>query len=295
LTRREAAGADLVRKEDIMTMIKEFIKRHAVPISGGGNLLTHNLSAPLNGVKTATVDCDTRTGHLTIDRLTGGEPVLATGTLQYLAKQAPPTRTLRASNGQAQLTLRAGDTERPWFSFPWAACIGATEWRIHLNPTVQYDLTAHSGGGNVKLDLAGLAVTRVLADTGGGTMDVILPDHAANLSVAAKTGGGNVTVDIGSGLTGSSSVNAKSGAGNVVVHVPAGVAAKVHASSGIGKVTVDARFSQLDGNTYQSADYDSAANQVEITATSGAGNVSVDTKENPSSGQPGLTRRTWGT
>lgn len=109
-------------------------------------------------------------------------------------------------------------------------------------------------------------------------MDLVLPDNAASLSVAAKTGGGNVTVDIGSGITGSSSVNAQSGAGNVVVHVPAGVAAKVHATSGLGKVTVDSRFSKIDGNTYQSADYDSAADKVEITAKSGAGNVSVSTR-----------------
>jgi hypothetical protein len=38
------------------------------------------------------------------------------------------------------------------------------------------------------------------------------------------------------------------------------------------------RFSQIDGNTYQSPDYDSAADKVEITVHSGAGNVKVNTK-----------------
>jgi predicted membrane protein len=64
----------------------------------------------------------------------------------------------------------------------------------------------------------------------------------------------------------------------VVVRVPSGLAAKVHATSGLGKVIVDSRFNKIDGNTYQSPDYDSAANKVEITANSGAGNVSVNTK-----------------
>ena len=86
-------------------------------------------------------------------------------------------------------------------------------------------------------------------------MDVVLPDNAADLSVTAKTGAGNVTVS-----------------------VPSGVAAKIHASSGLGKVIVDPRFSKLDDNTYQSPDYDAAANRVEITASSGAGNVSVITR-----------------
>jgi hypothetical protein len=143
---------------------------------------------------------------------------------------------------------------------------------------VQTDLTAQSGGGNVKLDLAGMALTRLLADTGGGNMDVILPDRATNLNVTAKTGGGNVTVEIGNGTTGSNKLNAGSGAGNVDVHIPNGLAARIHATSGWGKVIIDPQFGQIDKNTYQSSNFDRAANKVEITVASGAGNVSVNTK-----------------
>jgi hypothetical protein len=242
------------------------------------NVLTDNFSEPLNGATTAKVDINAGDGNLTIDRLTGGEQVLASGTLQYFENHGLPNRTLVSSNGQATLTLRGGGAERPWFRFPWAACNGATEWQIHLNPTVSSDITAHSDGGNVKLNLAGIAVTRVSADTGGGNMDVVLPDNAANLSVTAKTGAGNVTVEIGSGITGSNIVNANSGAGNVVVRIPSGLAARIHATSGLGKATVDSRFSKIDGNTYQSPDHDGAADKVEITVNSGAGNVSVNTK-----------------
>jgi hypothetical protein len=45
----------------------------------------------------------------------------------------------------------------------------------------------------------------------------------------------------------------------------------------VGKVIVDSRFSKIDRNTYKSPDYDGAANKVEITVNSGAGNVSVNT------------------
>ncbi len=251
-------------------------------ITGGAimanRLLTDSLSEPLNGATTAKFDINTGAGNLTIDRLTGSEPVLAAGTLEYFEKQGPPTRSVRSDNGQATLTVRGGSAGQPWFRFPWEACNGAFEWQIHLNRIVSSDITAHSGGGNVKLDLAGMAVTRVSADTGGGNMDVLLPDNAANLSVTARTGAGNVTVEIGSGMTGSNTVNADSGAGNVVVRVPSGIAAKVHATSGLGKVMVDSRFSQIDKKTYQSSDFDSAANKVEITVHSGAGNASVNVK-----------------
>jgi hypothetical protein len=241
-------------------------------------VLTDNLSAPLNGATSANIDVNVADGNLTIDRLTGAEQMLASGTLEYLKNQGPPTRSVHTSHGQASLTLRAGSTGRPWFHFPWAACNGAMEWQIHLNPSVQTDLTAHSGGGNVKLNLAGMALTRLSADTGGGNMDVVLPDQAANLSVTARTGGGNVTVQIGSSTTGSNIVNAGSGAGNVDVGIPHGVAARIHATSGWGKVIIDPQFGQIDKNTYQSSDFDRAANKVEITVTSGAGNVSVNTK-----------------
>ncbi len=219
------------------------------------NVLTQELAEPLGNATAAKVAIDNGDGNLAIDGLISGEQLLASGTLQYLEKQGLPIRTLNTCNGQVTLELKARGGGQPWFRFPWQACNGATEWQIHLNPTVLSDITAHSGGGNVKLNLAGMVVTRVSADTGGGNMDVVLPDTAANLSVIAKTG-----------------------AGNVVVLVPSSVAARIHATTGLGKAIVDARFSKTDKNTYQSANFDTAANKVEITVQSGAGNVSVNTK-----------------
>jgi predicted membrane protein len=109
-------------------------------------------------------------------------------------------------------------------------------------------------------------------------MEVVLPDHAANLAVAARTGGGNVSFEIGDAMTGSNSVEATSGAGNVVVRVPDDIPVRVHATSGMGKVAVEPRFSRIDRSTYQSSDYDNAVNKVEITVKTGAGNVTVTTR-----------------
>jgi hypothetical protein len=217
-------------------------------------VLTQNLSQPLDGAKTAKFDINTESGNLTIDRLSGGEPVLASGALQYLENQAPPTWIVNTHNGQATLSLQAPGYQRPWFHFPWEACNGATEWQVHLNPGLPSEVVAHSGGGNVRLDLAGMALTRLSADTGGGNMDMVLPDYAADLAVNAKTGAGNVTVS-----------------------VPLGVAARIQATSGLGKVIVDSRFDKIDANTYQSPDYAVAAQKAELTLSSGAGNVVVKT------------------
>jgi len=241
------------------------------------NLLSDNLSAPLAGATTARIDINSGSGNLTIDELPENDQMLASGTLEYFEKQGKPTRSMTSEHGEAALTLKGASAGQAWFRFPWAACNGATQWQIHLNRMVS-DITAHTGGGNLKLNLAGMAVSHLSADAGGGNVDVVLPEHAANVCVAARTGGGNVTVDIGSDTAGSNTVDAESGAGNVVVKVPQGMAARVHAKTGLGKVMVESAFSRIDGHTYQLADYDAAAQKVEITASSGAGNVSVKTK-----------------
>ncbi len=219
------------------------------------NVLIYNLSEPLSSATAAKINIDDGDGNMIIDGLTGGEQVLASGTLEYLEKQGLPTSTLDGSDGQASLTLKAGEGRQTWLRLPWQTCNGATTWQVHINPGVQSDITAHSGGGNVRIDLGGMNVTRIAADTGGGNMDLALPDGAANLSVMAKSGAGNVTVKI-----------------------PGGIAARIQATTGLGKVVVDGRFSKIDKQTYQSPDYATAPCKAEITLSSGAGNVVVSPK-----------------
>jgi DUF4097 and DUF4098 domain-containing protein YvlB len=238
-------------------------------------VLTYNLSEPLCGATTATIDINTASGNLTIDALPSGDPILASGTLEYVENQQIPTQSIDINNGQAALTLKSTSMGRPVFRLPWSGCTAATDWQIHLNPDMQADITAHSGGGNVELNLAGMTLTRVMADSGGGNLDMVLPNNMANLSVTAKTGGGNVTVQLGSDIKESNILNATSGAGNVEVRIPTGIAAHIYATSGWGKEIVDARFANIDKHTYQSADFDQAADKVEITVQSGAGNVIV--------------------
>jgi hypothetical protein len=243
-----------------------------------GNVLTYDLSEPFVGAASAKVNIDPGDGNLTIDGQAKIGRQLVGGELQYLEKQGVPTVSVNTSTDQTAITLKAGDGAQPRLRLPWQACYGATEWQIHLNPALPSDILAHSDGGNVKLDLKGMFITQVTADTGGGNIDVVLPENAADLIVTAKTGAGNVTVEIGSSTTGSNTVNASSGAGNVTVLVPSKIAARIHTSKGMGKVIMDGRFLQIDDNTYQSPDYETAFNKVEITVESGAGNVSVTTE-----------------
>lgn len=217
------------------------------------NLLNKHFSEPLNGVTAARVEITAGDGNLMVDRLEGDEQALASGDLQYFENQGAPEETLDTQKGEATFTLSGNKKGQRWLRMPWDTCNGATVWHVQLNPKVASDITARSGGGNVKLDLGGMSVTRLVAGTGGGNLEVALPANARSLVVTAQTG-----------------------AGNVVVHVPSGLAACVHATTGLGKVIVDPQLQKTGKDTYQSSDFDHASNRVEITATSGAGNVIVD-------------------
>ncbi len=241
-------------------------------------MLTHSLSEPLNGAITATIDVNTGTGNLTIDSLADGAQLLARGAVEYMEGQDPPRPQICTSSGQATFSLKAQGGRQPSFRMPWSAFNGATHWQLHLNPAVPSDITATSGGGNVKLNLTGMVVTRVLADSGGGNLEVVLPENAARLDVSARSGGGKVVVEIGSGTVGSGTVEAHSGAGNVTIRLPGDLPARIHATTGMGKAIIDPRFAKLEAGTYQSSDYDTAADRVDISVKSGAGNVSAVTK-----------------
>ena len=218
-------------------------------------VMTHTLWEALGHVDTADVDIDPGDGNLAVDGLTGNEQELASGTLQYLEKNGLPSWSVDTSHQPNSFTIKAAGKGQSWLRLPWSACNGATTWQIHLNRRVPSAVNAHSNGGNIKLDLNGMPVTCITASTGGGNVEIILPDPASDLRVTAK-----------------------SGAGNVIVQIPGGTAARVHATTGLGKLTVSPQFLKIDKDLYQSPDYDQAAKKIEMIINSGAGNVVVEEK-----------------
>jgi len=219
------------------------------------NLLTDELSIPLNGATTARIEINPGDGNLSIDGSLQDDQLLACGDLQYFENKGVPVRITKTEGSHSTFTLKGAGMAKPWFRVPWAGCNGGLDWQIHLNPATTIDLVVQTGGGNVVLDLAGLSLSRVLADTGGGNVAIVLPDTADGLNLTAKTG-----------------------AGVVEVSVPMGIAARIHATTGLGKVTVDPRFSQIDKNAYQSPDFEQAPQKVEITVSSGAGVVNITSR-----------------
>ncbi|MEM5773886.1 MAG: hypothetical protein AAGU05_02705 [Anaerolineaceae bacterium] len=215
------------------------------------NVCSYPLSVPLNGTQAAKIHIDNGDGNMFIDSLPGDEALLADGELEYLEHRGTPLHTLSEMNGQTALMLngKGGQTR---IRLPWQACNGATNWRLHLSPAVDVDVTALSGGGNLELDLSEMRLTGLEAETGGGNIDAFLPRAAGTVQISLK-----------------------SGAGNVNVRLPAGVEARVRATTGLGKVMMDPAFNQVDKFIYQTAGFEQAASKLDIYAGSGAGNVVI--------------------
>ena len=238
-------------------------------------LAVQEIAEPLNEAHTSSLDLDLAQGNLAIDSLTGGEPLLVGGTLEYYENGGMPVRSFSSMGGQAALALSVGTYPQQRWRLPWEAFNAESDWQLHLNPAVVYEIAAKTGGGNLYLDLSGLLVARVTAETGGGNAEIRLPANAANLSAAVKTGAGKIRVEIAPGTKGHNSLAVENGAGNVEILVPDGLAVKLVAASGIGEVLVDPALVKTGEGTYESADYDANQNRITIEVSNGAGSVHV--------------------
>jgi hypothetical protein len=199
------------------------------------------LSVPLENARSARIKLDHGAGRLNIQ---GGASAIE---LLNGAFGAEIQTSTRFEGDQLQVKLR----NSPQF---WAWTPGESlDWDIRLNESVPLSLKIDSGASSSILDLTNLKVVDLDIDTGASSTEVNLPANA-----------GNTRVDIDSGA---SSLN---------LRIPTGVAARIRVKSGIASVNIDSnRFPRLDGGTYQSADFATAANRADITIDTGVGSVEI--------------------
>jgi len=138
------------------------------------------------------------------------------------------------------------------FPFPYIWGSGGLDWHVSLNREVPIALVLSSGAGEARLDLNDLQVSEVTLKTGAHSARVNLPANA-----------GYTRVKISSGV---SSIN---------ISVPQGVAARIRTSGGLASFNIDRNRFPRGGPGFQSSDYDSAQNKVDIVAETGVGSVDI--------------------
>ncbi|MCX6066436.1 MAG: hypothetical protein NT121_11890 [Chloroflexi bacterium] len=200
-------------------------------------------SIDLQGAAKLDLDFDHGAGSVVF---TGGAPagVAITGS-QALGMDV----SSQLSGDSLGVDLNAGPTFIPFLG-PESG-----EWRFQVTQEVPVAIKVDAGASSLDFDMTDIRLTYLGVDTGASMLKVKLPVNA-----------------------GHTLVNVESGAATVDMIVPEGVAARIRLEQGVSSTKIDEkRFPLLTamGNLYQSPDFDSAANKVEINLEGGANSVQI--------------------
>jgi hypothetical protein len=145
---------------------------------------------------------------------------------------------------------RVGDLAGPWLHGKFATL----DWDMVFSPHVTLDLELETGASESRIVLTDLAAREVRLKTGASATVIDLPEAA---------GFTRLWVD--------------SGAASVKVRVPGGVAARIRLRAALAGTRVDGvRFPRRgEAQLYESADFETAANRVEIDVDTGVGSIEI--------------------
>jgi hypothetical protein len=127
-----------------------------------------------------------------------------------------------------------------------------TAWTLGLTREVPLELNVETGASRARLDLRDLKLRRLELKTGASESTVILPQAA-----------------------GATDVHAEAGAASLTFIVPTGVAARIKSRMALGSNQIDEALFPRMGDGFQSPDYASAANRVDLDIQGGVGSVGI--------------------
>jgi hypothetical protein len=215
-----------------------------------GNLLgrrtageIRQVTIPLEEAASASVKIAHGAGRLSLDsRAAPGE--LLTGSFTGGVQS-----TLDRSGSEVKVKLRMPDSAFPFFNWGWSQSI---DWKIGLSRDIPLSLEVGTGANESILDLTDLQVTELHLHTGASATKVSLPANAGFTRVICE-----------------------GGVAGFELRVPSNVAARIRYRGGLSSVNVStSRFPRL-GDVYQSPEYDTAANKVDIDVQMGVGSVEI--------------------
>jgi hypothetical protein len=197
---------------------------------------TRQLAIPLEGTGPATIRLRFGAGELTVRTAMRGN--LIDGTFEG------GVRTARSGANGIELEQDTS-TGLPWVDHD-------ARWEVGLTGEVPVDLRLDTGANRARLDFLEVPLRRLEIHTGASDTRIRLPRAA-----------------------GATEVRAEHGAASLTFEVPAGVAARIRTTMVIGSSDIDeARFPRTaDG--YESPDYATAANRIDLSISGGVGSLKV--------------------
>ena len=207
-----------------------------------GNVETENASIDLQGANTASLKVSHGAGELNIhsgantNELAHGS---FSGGLDHKA----------ARNGD-RLEVRMKPA-RDFMDFPFFGSRAQLDWDVALNPEIPTALTLSLGANKSMLDLRDMNITDLKLETGASDTRLTLPAR------------GRFCADF------------DFGAASLEVIIPDGLSARIRASLGAADMQIDESRFPRNGSYYQSPDYDSAANAVDMSIDAGAASIRI--------------------
>lgn len=214
-------------------------------IGRGANAQTATIARELSGVRTAELELDSGLGELDLHALGPAGANWVEGTVRYPGSlQLIQTYDVAGDRAHLKLELKGAEF------MPGTA---DEQWQLGLAPGLPIALDVNTGVGNSRIDLTGVRAQTIDLNAGVGNVEVILPATAG--SVNAKVDGG---------------------IGQLTISIPAGVPARIRARSGIGGLDVDStRFPSVGDKLYESADFATAADRIEMDVNAGIGSIRI--------------------
>ena len=150
------------------------------------------------------------------------------------------------NGGRLDVKVEAG----PSF-FPF---VGPEEgvWRFKITQEIPVSLTVEAGASQLDIDLKDVLASHVELKTGASNSNVTMPARGASI------------------------LDVEAGAASINVRVPENVPARVRAEQGVSSINVDTnRFPRTASGFYQSPNFDTSADRVEVNIKAGLGSISV--------------------
>ena len=211
------------------------------PIVGG---TTETINQPLGEIKSATVDLNVGVAQVNVTALNSDTNDLMNGIFVH-ADNVRVNKAYNVAGTEGRLSLKEDGVN---FMLGGSS---SSRWDLKLNPGIPIAVRLNGGVGRATLDLAALNIPSIAIDAGVGNLTLTTPKN------------GVTTMTINGGV------------GNVTINIPPGVAAYIRVDSGLGNARIDqTRFVKSD-KIYQSANYATAENKIDISIDGGLGNITI--------------------
>ncbi len=199
---------------------------------------------------------------------------LLSGTITYQGDYLFETHV---SGSEATIRLAPQNRSEDWVFLPdfWREDGTANRWDLGLNGNIPADLTLEAVAGSSLLNLRDLQLDSLNLTLSAGDLELLLPGGNYDADLITNAGSSEITLP----ENGRHAINMEVNAGSVTLHLPPEMAVRVTVDQALGSFSAgNTGLRQVDDqeNVWETADYNTAADRLDLTIHIAVGSVSID-------------------